>query len=110
MVGSLLLYPRGNAYYNIAYYEEKDNEYVLPLEPEAKQRGERIFDCTIPVSGEPTTLIITGTSVQPSGWMTDNASVLKVDRSGNLTPVSTGTAHITAFVGDAKVKCIIRVR
>lgn len=87
-----------------------NNEYVLPLEPEAKQRGERLFDCTIPVSGEPTSLIITGTNVQPSGWMTDNASVLKVDRSGNLTPVSTGAAHITAFVGDAKVKCIIRVR
>lgn len=42
MVGSLLLYPRGNAYYNIAYYEEKDN-FILKFD-EFKENGEELTE------------------------------------------------------------------
>lgn len=42
MFGSLLLYPRGNAYYNIAYYEEKDN-FILKFD-EFVENGEELTE------------------------------------------------------------------
>lgn len=67
-------------------------------------------DCTVRINGDPIKLLITGTDVPVSGWSSDNTSVVTIAADGSLTPVSTGTAHVTATVGDAKITCIIRVR
>ena len=75
-----------------------------------KDPGSGYPDCTVRIGGDPITLIVTGTSVPVSGWSSDKTSVVTVDDNGRLTPVSAGTAHVTATVGDAKITCIIRVR
>ena len=75
-----------------------------------KDPGTGYPDCTVRLGGDPITLIVTGTDVPVSGWTSDKTSVVTIDGSGKLTPVSTGTAHVTATVGDAKITCNIRVR
>ena len=67
-------------------------------------------DCTVRIGGDPISLTIVGTDVPVSSWTSDKTSVVKVSSDGDLTPVSAGTAHVTAKVGDAEVTCIIRVR
>ena len=67
-------------------------------------------DCTVRIGGDPISLSIVGTDVPVSSWTSDKTSVVEVSSSGALTPVSAGTAHVTAKVGDATVTCIIRVR
>ena len=66
-------------------------------------------DCTVRIGGDPLSLRVEGTDLKPT-WSSDKTSVVTVDEKGKLTPVSPGTAHVTATVGDAKVTCIIRVR
>ena len=75
-----------------------------------KDPGTGYPDCTVRIGGDPISLVVTGTDVPVSGWASDKTSVVTVDASGRLTPVSAGTAHVTATVGDAKITCIIRVR
>lgn len=67
-------------------------------------------DCTVRIGGDPIALRIAGTDVPVSSWTSDNTSVVEVSADGKLTPVSKGTAHVTARVGDAEIICIIRVR
>lgn len=67
-------------------------------------------DCTVRIGGDPISLTIVGTDVPVSSWTSDKTSVVEVSSDGKLTPVSAGTAHVTAKVGDAAVTCIIRVR
>ena len=67
-------------------------------------------DCTVRIGGDPLSLSIVGTDVPVSSWTSDKTSVVEVSSDGNLTPVSAGTAHVTAKVGDASITCIIRVR
>ena len=67
-------------------------------------------DCTVRIGGDPISLSIVGTEVPVSSWTSDKTSVVEVSRDGHLTPVSAGTAHVTAKVGDAEITCIIRVR
>ena len=67
-------------------------------------------DCTVVINGDPIALRISGTDVPVSSWTSDNTSVVTVSADGKLTPVSKGTAHVIATVGDATVTCIIRVR
>lgn len=75
-----------------------------------KDPGTGYPDCTVRIGGDPISLRVTGTDVPVSGWTSDNTSVLTVSSDGALTPVSAGTAHVTATVGDATITCIIRVR
>ena len=75
-----------------------------------KDPGTGYPDCTVHIGGDPITLVVTGTNVPVSGWTSDKESVVTIDNNGKLTPVSSGTAHVTATVGDAKITCIIRVR
>ena len=75
-----------------------------------KDPGTGYPDCTVRIGGDPISLNITGTDVPVSSWTSDKTSVVTVDASGHLTPVSAGTAHVTATVGDATITCIIRVR
>ena len=67
-------------------------------------------DCTVRIGGDPISLSIVGTDVPVSSWTSDKTSVVEVAANGHLTPVSAGTAHVTAKVGDAEITCIIRVR
>ncbi len=67
-------------------------------------------DCTVRIGGDPIALRVEGTDVAVSSWTSDKPSVVGIDASGRLTPVSAGTAHVSATVGDATVTCIIRVR
>lgn len=67
-------------------------------------------DCTVRIGGDPITLTVIGTDVPVSSWTSDKTSVVTVSQDGKLTPVSIGTAHVTATVGDATITCIIRVR
>ncbi|MBO4914435.1 MAG: Ig-like domain-containing protein [Oscillospiraceae bacterium] len=67
-------------------------------------------DCTVRIGGDPIALKISGTDVPVSSWTSDKPSVVEVSADGKLTPVSAGTAHVTAVVGDAEIICIIRVR
>lgn len=67
-------------------------------------------DCTVRIGGDPITLSVVGTDVPVSSWTSDKTSVVEISSDGHLTPVSAGTAHVTAKVGDAEITCIIRVR
>ncbi|MBE7003113.1 MAG: hypothetical protein E7425_02350 [Ruminococcaceae bacterium] len=67
-------------------------------------------DCTVYIGGDPIALQISGTDVPVSSWTSDKESVVKVASDGKLTPISKGTAHVVAKVGDATITCIIRVR
>ena len=67
-------------------------------------------DCTVRIGGDPISLSIVGTDVPVSSWTSDKTSVVEISSDGHLTPVSAGTAHVTAKVGDAEITCIIRVR
>ena len=75
-----------------------------------KDPGTGYPDCTVRIGGDPITLSIVGTDVPVSSWTSDKTSVVEVASNGHLTPVSAGTAHVTAKVGDAEITCIIRVR
>ncbi len=75
-----------------------------------KDPDEHCFDCTVKIGGDPISLKVVGTDVPVSSWTSDKPSVVTVSSDGKLTPVSTGKAYVTAQVGDATVKCIIRVR
>lgn len=75
-----------------------------------KDPGTGYPDCTVRIGGDPISLSIVGTDVPVSSWTSDKTSVVEVSSDGHLTPVSAGTAHVTAKVGDAAVTCIIRVR
>ena len=75
-----------------------------------KDPGTGYPDCTVRIDGDPISLRVIGTDVPVSGWTSDKTSVVEISNDGKLTPVSVGTAHVTATVGDAKITCIIRVR
>lgn len=75
-----------------------------------KDPGSGYPDCTVRIGGDPISLVISGTDVPVSSWTSDKTSVVEVSDAGKLTPVSPGTAHVTATVGDAEITCIIRVR
>lgn len=75
-----------------------------------KDPGTGYPDCTVRIGGDPITLSVVGTDVPVSSWTSDRTSVVEVASNGHLTPVSAGTAHVTAKVGDAEITCIIRVR
>ena len=67
-------------------------------------------DCTVRIGGDPIALHVSGTEVPVSSWTSDKPGVVEVAADGKLTPVSAGTAHVTAKVGDAEIVCIIRVK
>lgn len=75
-----------------------------------KDPGTGYPDCTVRIGGDPISLTVVGTDVAVSSWTSDKTSVVEVSSDGHLTPVSAGTAHVTAKVGDAEITCIIRVR
>lgn len=75
-----------------------------------KDPDEKLFDCTVKIGGDPITLKIVGTDVPVSSWTSSNPAVVEISSDGKLTPKSSGRAYVTATVGDATVKCIIRVR
>ena len=75
-----------------------------------KDPGTGYPDCTVRIGGDPISLQVNGTDVAVSSWTSDKTSVVEISNDGKLTPVSAGTAHVTATVGDAKITCIIRVR
>ena len=42
-------------------------------------------------------------------WSSSNNAVASVDQQGNVTGVNTGSATITAKVGELKAECIVTV-
>lgn len=75
-----------------------------------KDPGTGYPDCTVRIGGDLIALSVVGTDTPVSSWTSDKTSVVTVSSDGKLTPVSVGTAHVTATVGDASITCIIRVR
>ncbi len=88
---------------------ETNQNYKLPKEPGELAKGKILYDCTLHIGGDPTTLVVKGTDAPVSSWTSSNTSVVEVSSDGKLTLKGKGTSYVTAAVGDATVKCIIRV-
>ena len=65
------------------------------------------FDCTIRMS-DSIQLILRGTDAAVT-WSSEDTSVVTVSADGKLKPVKAGTANVTASVGGATVRCVVRV-
>ena len=65
------------------------------------------FDCTIRMS-DSIQLILRGTDAAAT-WSSENTSVVTVSADGKLKPVKAGTANVTASVGGATVRCVVRI-
>ena len=42
-------------------------------------------------------------------WSSEDTSVVTVSADGKLKPVKAGTANVTASVGGATVRCVVRI-
>lgn len=71
--------------------------------------GLSLKDFTMSVGDAPVKITASGGSGSYS-WSSDNTDVATVDKSGNVTAVSAGTANITASDGGGKGVCIVRVK
>lgn len=71
--------------------------------------GLSLKDFTMNVGDTPVKITASGGSGTYS-WSSDNTDVATVDKSGNVTAVSAGTANITASDGGGKGICIVRVK
>lgn len=80
---------------------EPDSEPIGPLEISAT-------DISFFANGESTALTVTGAGDQQIIWESSDESVATVDETGCVVAVSSGTATITATVGDQSVSCIVR--
>ena len=65
------------------------------------------FDCTIRMS-DSIQLILRGTDAAAT-WSSEDTSVVTVSADGKLKPVKAGTANVTASVGGATVRCVVRI-
>ena len=65
------------------------------------------FDCTIRMS-DSIQLILRGTDAAVT-WSSEDTSVVTVSADGKLKPVKAGTANVTASVGGATVRCVVRI-
>ena len=65
------------------------------------------FDCTIRMS-DSIQLILRGTDTAAT-WSSEDTSVVTVSADGKLKPVKAGTANVTASVGGATVRCVVRI-
>lgn len=65
------------------------------------------FDCTIRLS-DSIQLILRGTDAAAT-WSSEDTSVVTVSADGKLKPVKAGTANVTASVGGATVRCVVRI-
>ena len=65
------------------------------------------FDCTIRMS-DSIQLILRGTDAAAT-WSSEDTSVVTVSADGRLKPVKAGTANVTASVGGATVRCVVRI-
>ena len=65
------------------------------------------FDCTIRMS-DSIQLILRGADAAAT-WSSEDTSVVTVSADGKLKPVKAGTANVTASVGGATVRCVVRI-
>ena len=65
------------------------------------------FDCTIGMN-DSIQLILRGTDAAAT-WSSEDTSVVTVSADGKLKPVKAGTANVTASVGGATVRCVVRI-
>ena len=65
------------------------------------------FDCTIGMN-DSIQLILRGTDAAAT-WSSEDTSVVTVSADGRLKPVKAGTANVTASVGGATVRCVVRI-
>ena len=65
------------------------------------------FVCTIRMS-DSIQLILRGTDAAVT-WSSEDTSVVTVSADGKLKPVKAGTANVTASVGGATVRCVVRI-
>ena len=65
------------------------------------------FDCTIRMS-DSIQLILRGTDAAAT-WSSEDISVVTVSADGKLKPVKAGAANVTASVGGATVRCVVRI-
>ena len=72
-----------------------------------KKDGSGRFDCTIRMS-DSIQLILRGTDAAAT-WSSEDTSVVTVSADGKLKPVKAGTANVTASVGGATVRCVVRI-
>ena len=72
-----------------------------------KKDAEGRFDCTIRMS-DSIQLILRGTDAAAT-WSSEDTSVVTVSTDGKLKPVKAGTANVTASVGGATVRCVVRI-
>lgn len=80
---------------------EPNPEPVGPLEISAT-------DISFFAAGENTVLTVTGAGDLEIVWESSDESVATVDETGYVEAVSSGTATVTATVGDQSVSCIVR--
>ena len=95
-----------------------DDPTVTPDEPAPPSVGTNVgttlkkddsgrFDCTIRMS-DSIQLILRGTDAAAT-WSSEDTSVVTVSADGKLKPVKAGTANVTASVGGATVRCVVRI-
>lgn len=91
---------------------EPEEEEPAEEEPAPADTGEPLAisaeDISFFEETEATILTLTGGDGSTPEWESSDESVATVDQDGYVVAVSSGTAEISATVGDETVKCIVR--